>query len=139
MPPSIWAWMTSGLTAMPQSTAHQTLCTFGAPSVADRHLDDLRDEGVEALATATPRARPFGSFAPFQSAISAPRCSTPACARLVGSSSSRPSSGSMPAASSNSSRKVSIAKAVCVEPTERHHSVGTPTSTMCAAAQVGDR
>ena len=32
MPPSIWARMTFGLTATPQSTAHHTRVTFGVPS-----------------------------------------------------------------------------------------------------------
>ena len=49
MPPSIWARMMSGLTATPQSTAHQTLCTFGSPSAPERDLGDLGDEGAEAL------------------------------------------------------------------------------------------
>ncbi len=43
MPPSIWARITSGLTATPQSTAHHTLWTRGVAVALQRDLGDLRD------------------------------------------------------------------------------------------------
>ena len=48
MPPSICAATTSGLIAMPQSTAQTTRSTLTRPS-CDRDLGDLRDDGAERL------------------------------------------------------------------------------------------
>ena len=80
-------------------------------------------------ASAMPRARPSGGGVP-QPAFSAASRSTPACRGASASSARRKSSGSAPAASASSSRNVSTAKAVWVEPTERHQSTGTPTSVV---------
>ena len=80
MPPSICARMTFGLTGTPQSTAHQTLCTRGRPSLAIRNLGDLGDIGVEALVHGD-AARPSLGHGPPQSAISATRFRTPTMAR----------------------------------------------------------
>ena len=83
MPPSICARMTLGLTATPQSTAHQTLCTCGTPSSPTRDLDDLRDIGVEALDAPRRRARGLPAPAEPQSAISATFLQHAGVARLV--------------------------------------------------------
>ena len=44
--------------------------------------------------------------------------------------------GSRPAARASSSRKVSVEYAVCVLPTERHHSTGTPTVVVCSSTAM---
>ena len=67
MPPSICERMLSGLTATPQSTAHQTCSTFGSPS-APRETSAICATYVSNdLCTATPRARPGCSFRPVPS------------------------------------------------------------------------
>jgi hypothetical protein len=45
----------------------------------------------------------------------------------------RIATGSLPRAAASSSKNVSVENAVCVEPTERHHSTGTPPSCVCSS------
>lgn len=58
MPPSTWARITSGLTATPQSTAHQTLWTLGSPSGPIETSAIWATKDPKLSTTATPRARP---------------------------------------------------------------------------------
>ena len=83
-------------------------------------------------ATPRPRFRPLAGRAAFPSRPSPRRVR----ARRDGADGSaskraRNATGSLPAAAASSSMKVSVENAVCVEPTERHHSTGTPTFGVC--------
>ena len=139
MPPSIWARITSGLTAMPQSTAHTTRSTLGRPSLRSETSATWATKLPNDSWTAMPRARPAGSGEP-QPAFAAASSSTPRCRGWSASSSRRSSKGSRPAAWASSSKKVSVENAVWLCPTERHHRVGTPTSGECSStAEVRDR
>ena len=109
MPPSICARMTSGLTATPQSTAHQTLCTRG-PSPSPTDTSAIWATKLSKLSTtATPRARPFDRAGAGQRASSATARSTPAARGALPIIASRPATGSWPAACSSSSTKHSTA------------------------------
>ena len=131
MPPSICARMTSGLTAMPQSTAQTTRSTLTLPSCIDTSAtwatNDLNDS-----CTAIPWARPPRIGLP-QPAFSAARRSTPAARGLLSSRARRKASGSLPAAAASSSIIVSMTYAVCVLPTERHQSGRTASAGECSS------
>ena len=119
---------------MPQSTAQLTLCT--------RMLLSSSTETSAACAMmlpndsciARPRARPFGSAFP-QPAFSAAVLSARKWRGLSSSSAARNSSGSRPAAQASSSTMLSMANAVCVLPTDRHHSTVTGVLGECSVTR----
>jgi hypothetical protein len=98
-------------------------------ALANRHFGDLGNIGVEALVNRDAAFAATGHRTP-QSAISATFRSTPAWRGASLSNVSRPSTASFPAFSRSSSITLSTTKAVCVCPTERHHSTGTPTCVL---------
>ena len=135
MPPSICARTTSGFTAMPQSTAQTTRSTVNLLSLSTVTSATCATTVSNDSCTATPRPRfspalPGASGVP-QPALAAASSSAARWRGCFASSRRRNATGSLPAAAASSSMNVSVENAVCVEPTERHHSTGTPTVGEC--------
>src|SRR5580765_838796 len=132
MQPSICALTTSGLTATPQSTAQTTRSTLTLPPCIDTSATCatyVPNDSSIAMPCATPERVGLP-----QPALSAASLSTPAARSLLSSSARRNASGSLPAARASSSIIVSITYAVCVWPTERHHSGLTASTGECRSA-----
>src|SRR5256886_236463 len=139
MPLCICALTTSGVTAMPQSTAHTTRSTLILLPLTVTSATCATTEPKDSC-TATPRPRPFsfenGASHP---AFSAASLSAPTWRGCLPSSASRKATGSCPAACASSSIMTSLEYAMCVFSTDRHHSTGTPTlggdQLMCARSE----
>ena len=131
MPDSICIATMLGLTATPQSTAQTTrsMCTA---SLRRESSTTCATKVLKDSCTAMPRARSFGSGLP-QPACLAASSNTPRWRGCLASRLRRKANGSLPVARAMSSRKHSVANAVCVEPTERHHCTGTPTFGECSS------
>ena len=122
---------------MPQSTAQTTRSTLNLLSLSTVTSATCATTVPNDSCTAMPRPR-FSPALPGAAACPsrpsrrrarAPRGAadaSPAVAR-------RNATGSLPAAAASSSMNVSVENAVCVEPTERHHSTGTPIVGECSS------
>src|SRR6184192_3641233 len=139
MPLCICAFTTSGVTAMPQSTAQTTRSTVILSPLTVTSATCATTEPKDSC-TATPRPRPF-SFENGEShpAFSAASLSAPTWRGCSPSNASRNATGSCRAACASSSIITSLENAMCVFSTERHHSTGTPTvggdQLTCASAR----
>src|SRR5256885_1093070 len=127
MPLCICALTTSGVTAMPQSTAHTTRSTvILSPFTVTSAICATTEPKDSCTATTRPRPFSFGNGASHP-AFSAASLSAPTWRGCLPSSASRKATGSCRAACASSSIITSLEYAMCVFSTERHHSTGTPT------------
>src|SRR2546422_3442094 len=126
MPDSICMAMMFGLTATPQSTAQTTRSSLSEPSFFLEISATWATKVLNDSCTAMPRERPSAGGLP-QPAFCAASSSAALWRGCLPRSARRSWKGSLFVARATSSRKHSVAKAVCVEPTERHHCTGTPS------------
>ncbi len=121
----ICALMTSGLTAIPQSTAHTTRSTLIVSPVTVTSATCATTVPNDSW-TATPRPRPF-SFENglSQPAFSAARRNAAACLGCFSRCASRKATGSLPASCANSSNMISLEIDMWEWPTERHQRTGS--------------
>ena len=137
MLPSVCAARFFGCTAMPASSAHQTLCTLILPLARSTDTSATPAASVSSFTmVATPKPRP--SRLRVQSDISATmrtRCCMRGC---PSDSSSRNATGSFDSSLAISSRKHSAANALWPLPTPRHGASRVPPGWItCSASLFG--